>query len=59
MRDREGNNSERVELPLRFDNVPPAEIPEKWGEIADRRLGFIMIPIESIFDRLRRGGRRR
>ena len=59
VRDSEGNRSERVELPLRFDNVPPAEIPEKWEKIADRRLGFIMITIESTFDRLRRGGRRR
>ena len=59
VRDSEGNRSERVELPLRFDNVPPAEIPEKWEKIADRRLGFMMITIESTFDRLRRGGRRR
>ena len=59
VRDRQGNRSESVELPLRFDNVPPAEIPEKWEEIADRRLGFMMITIESTFDRLRRGGRRR
>ena len=59
VRDRQGNRSERVELPLRFDNVPPAEIPEKWEKIADRRLGFMMITIESTFDRLRRGGRGR
>jgi hypothetical protein len=59
VRDREGNRSETIEVPLGFDNVPPAEIPEKWEEIADRRLGFIMITIESTFDRLRRGGRRR
>ena len=59
VRDREGNRSERVELPLRFDNVPPAEIPEKWEKSADRRLGFMMITIESTFDRLRRGGGRR
>jgi hypothetical protein len=59
VRDREGNRGETVELPLRFDNVPPAEIPEKWEKIADRRLGFMMITIESTFDRLRRGGRRR
>jgi len=59
VRDSQGNRSETVELPLRFDNVPPAEIPEKWGKIADRRLGFMMITIESTFDRLRRGGSRR
>ena len=59
VRDSEGNSSKTVEVPLRFGNVPPAETPEKWEEIADRRLGFIMITIESTFDRLRRGGRRR
>jgi hypothetical protein len=59
VRDREGNRSETVELPLRFDNVSPAEIPEKWEKIADRRLGFMMITIKSTSDRLRRGGRRR
>ena len=59
VRDREGNRSETIEVPLRFNNVPPAEVPEKWEKIADRRLGFIMITIESSFDRLRRGGRPR
>ena len=59
VRDSQGNRSEIVELPLRFDNVPPAEVPEKWEKIADRRLGFMMITIESTFDRMRRGGRRR
>jgi hypothetical protein len=58
VRDSQGNRSERVEIPLRFGNVPPAEIPEKWEKIADRRLGFIMVTIESSFQR-RRGGRRR
>jgi hypothetical protein len=53
VRDREGNRSERVELPLRFGNVPPTEIPEKWEKIADRRLGFMMITIESSFQRRR------
>ena len=58
VRDSQGNRSESVELPLRFGNVPPAEIPEEWEKIADRRLGFIMVTIESSFQR-RRGGRRR
>ena len=58
VRDREGNRSERVEIPFRFNNVPPAQVPEKWEKIADRRLGFITITIESTFDRLRRGRRR-
>jgi uncharacterized protein YfaS (alpha-2-macroglobulin family) len=58
VRDSQGNRSERVELPLRFGNVSPAEIPEEWEKIADQRLGFIMVTIESSFQR-RRGGRRR
>jgi hypothetical protein len=57
VRDSQRNRSERIELPLRFGNVPPAEIPEKWEKIADRRLGLIMVTIESSFQR-RRGHRR-
>ena len=39
VRDRQGNRSERVELPLRFGKVQQKEIPEKWEKAADRRLG--------------------
>ena len=51
VRDRQGNRSEAVEIPLRFNNVPPAEIPEKWEKIADRRLGQIMVTIQSSWQR--------
>ena len=57
VRDSQGNRSERIELPLRFGNVPTAEIPEKWEKIADRSLGLMMVTIESSFQR-RRGHRR-
>ena len=53
VRDSQGNRSERVELPLRFGNVPSAETLEKWEKIANRRLGFIMVTIESSFQRRR------
>ena len=59
VRDSARNRSATVEVPLRFNNVPPPEVPEKWQKIADRRLGFIMINVESAFHRLRRGGRPR
>ena len=55
--DSQGNRSERVELPLRFGNVPPAEIPEEWEKIEDRRLGFITITIKSSAQRRSRGDR--
>jgi len=55
--DSQGNRSERVELPLRFGNVPPAEIPGKWEKIADRSLGFITITIKSSARRRSRGDR--
>jgi hypothetical protein len=51
VRDSQGNRSEAVEIPLRFNNVPPAEIPEKWEKIADRRLGQIMVTIQSSWQR--------
>ena len=57
--DSQGNRSEIVELPLRFGNVPPAEIPEKWEKIADRSLGFITITIKSSTQKKRRSGGRR
>jgi hypothetical protein len=53
----QGNRSERVELPLRFSNVPPAEIPEEWEKIEARRLGFITITIKSSARRRSRGDR--
>ena len=57
VRDREGNRSETVEFPLRFANVPPAEIPEKWEKFEDRSLGFIKITVKSSARRRSRGDR--
>ena len=58
VRDSRGNRSETVELPFRFTNVPPAEVPEKWQRIANRRLGFMEIRIESSLQRMKRGNSR-
>ena len=54
VRDRQGNRSESVELPLRFGDVPPQEIPEKWEQFADQRLGVIQVSILPTLDRTRR-----
>ena len=59
VRDSQGNRSERVEIPLRFGNVSPAETPEKWVKIADNSLGALQITIQSSEERSRRRGRRR
>lgn len=59
VRDRQGNRSERVELPLRFGNVPSVETPEEWVELADRSLGALQIRIQSSVERGRRRGTRR
>ncbi len=53
VRDSQGNRSERIDLALRFGNVPPVEVPEEWEKIANRRLGFIMVTIEPSFQRRR------
>ena len=47
VRDCQGNKSEAVEFPCRFDYGPPQEIPKRWKEMADHRLGAIMIDIEG------------
>ena len=59
VRDIQGNRSERVEIPLRFGSVPPAETPEKWAEFADRSLGALQIRIQSSEERTRTSGSRR
>ena len=56
VRDSQGNRSERVEIPLRFSNVPAAETPEKWAKKADHRLGALQIRIQSSTERSRRRG---
>lgn len=54
VRDRRGNRSGWVELPLRFGRVPPEELPEKWKKVADRKLGAIAVEIRSSFERGRK-----
>jgi hypothetical protein len=51
VRDQQGNRSERLELPLRFRGVSEQEIPEKWQEKGDVRLGAIQVQMRSWFDR--------
>lgn len=47
VRDCQGNKSEPIHFPLRFDYVPKEELPGEWQEAANNRLGAIMIDIES------------
>ncbi len=47
VRDCQGNKSEPIHFPLRFDFVPKEELPGEWQEVANNRLGAIMIDIES------------
>lgn len=49
VRDRQGNKSEPVDLPLHFDYVPPEELPQSWQAVAENRLGGILIDIQSSF----------
>ncbi len=53
VRDKQGNRSERLELPLRFGRVSEQKTPEKWQEKGDVRLGAIKIQMRSSFDRRR------
>ena len=47
VRDCQGNKSEPINFPLRFDYVPKEEVPGEWQKAANYRLGVIMIDIES------------
>lgn len=47
VRDRQGNRSEPVEFPLRFDLRVKQEVPEEWKNAANHKLGAIMIDIQS------------
>jgi hypothetical protein len=53
VRDGQGNRSEPLEFPLRVAYVPTEEIPEKWQEMADRRLGSIQVEVKSSIVRSR------
>jgi len=53
VRDRQGNRSEPLNLPLRFAYVPTEAIPDKWREMADRSLGSIQVELKSSIVRSR------
>ena len=53
VRDRQGNRSEPLELPLRFAYEPMEETPEKWKEMAERSLGAIQVEVKSSIVRSR------
>jgi hypothetical protein len=47
VRDCQGNKAEPIYLPLTFDYGAPQGIPEGWETATNRRLGNILIDIES------------
>ncbi|MES0397976.1 MAG: hypothetical protein ABUK17_10595, partial [Syntrophobacteria bacterium] len=47
VRDRQGNQSETVQLPLTFAYVEQAEISPEWQVSAKRRLGVLVTRIRS------------
>jgi len=47
VRDSEGNRSQPIKLPLRFNLGARQEVPETWAEADKHRLGALMINIES------------
>jgi len=47
VRDNLGNRSEPVDFPLRFDYVQVLDVPEKWQEAANRKLGAIQIDLDG------------
>jgi hypothetical protein len=59
LQDCEGNKSEPVTLTLRFDNKAgfgPQEVPEKWQMAANKKIGTIMVDIQSVVDRNNENG---
>ena len=47
VRDREGNRSQPIKLPLRFNLGARQGVPETWAEADKHRLGALMINIQS------------
>ena len=45
--DSQGNRSEPIKLPLRFNLGARQEVPETWADADKHRLGAIMINIET------------
>jgi hypothetical protein len=56
VRDCQGNKSESIDLPMRFDLASTEKLPGEWQMAANHRLGAIMIDIESS-QRFNSGGR--
>lgn len=47
VRDQKDNRSEAITLPLRIGHWTYEELPEKWEEVANTRLGIIILNLES------------
>lgn len=47
VRDCQGNKSEPINFPLRFDRAAKEKLPEEWQMAENHRLGAILIDIES------------
>ena len=41
--DMEGNKSNIIDLPVKFDLVPPETLPPKWEVFSDNLLGVVLI----------------
>jgi hypothetical protein len=56
VRDSKENKSEAVEFPLSFDlKKRAAELPAKWQDVADNKIGAIMIDIGGERERMEQG----
>jgi hypothetical protein len=47
VRDHEDNKSEDITLPLRIGHWTYEDVPEKWEQAANNRLGIIIVDLES------------
>jgi hypothetical protein len=56
IRDKQGNKSNEVKLPLSFDNQAKQIVPAEWQEAADNKLGAIMIDFGRVEQSQASGG---
>ncbi|MCG6946564.1 MAG: hypothetical protein LJE87_14625 [Deltaproteobacteria bacterium] len=47
VRDRQGNSSETIKLPLTFNQMERENIPDKWQDAAKNRLGVLVTEVQS------------
>jgi hypothetical protein len=47
VRDRRGNSSETIKLPLTFSQEEQENIPEKWQTVVKKRLGVLVTEVQS------------